>query len=1048
MVIYRFEDVLKNKTGEDFQKASALFSNGKVVFVQPMLLGGDKIFVSKIIDNRQDFSVRLVFDSNGEYKSGYCTCGGTTGSSPCAHILAAALHCDSVYGVRAKKLREKETVGQYLKDYFDQHENTDNRTGGRIKLVPVLCVDYHSNLYIKLEIGESRMYEIRNPQEFYELAKSTPRSPSSEQKPDAVWQFALDAVSDYLDYKKSAPHHNGLTSSGAIYLSKTYVDKFFELVLGTTVKFIKSDSGKERGERLVTDEPPYLSLVINRAGSQYLLTSNLYDVDLLRGKEHLYLLGKNKITRLDKQKSAALETFLEMFTIVKQLTLNEEQMQEFFTSTLSKINNYLDISATDVSLDNLQPETLTAKIYLDLNDNNHITGSLNCFYNDSPLDIFKDEQQAVVRSLSDETALKDLIFKYFGLRQSTLYLSSEQGIFTLMSDGIDELTQRAEVFVTDKLKRIAIKKPGKINIGVKLEGDLFGISASSGEYTNEELIELLEAFKLKKKYTRLKSGMFIDTSGGSVKALSDILDSFDLSPKTLIDGSAQIYTHSAPYLDKLLKNADDVYFERDKHFKNIITSLTNVEDSDYEVPHDLKSSLRNYQKTGYRWLRTLCNYGFGGILADDMGLGKTLQMITLIKSMQQKGQKSIIVCPTSLILNWRNELSRWAPELNVACIFGNVAERERMIDSMNSYDILVTSYELLRNDISLYVRTEFLFAVIDEGQFIKNYNTQNARSVKMLKSKYRFAISGTPIENNLSELWSIFDFVMPKYLHSYSRFKQEFEIPIIRENSADALSKLHSLVKPFILRRLKTNVLKELPDKMESVLEATLEGSQKDVYHANLALVRQSLSASAGAGAANKITILSMLTKLRQVCCGPELIYQDYTGNNAKLDLCLELIETSIEGGHKVLLFSQFTSMMDIIEERLIQRGIKFYDLRGDTPKLERMRLIERFNTDTTPLFMLSLKSGGTGLNLTGADVVIHYDPWWNLSVQNQATDRAHRIGQNKVVQVYKLILADTIEERILKLQDRKKELSEMVIQEGETFLSSLSVDELMQLFD
>ena len=363
----------------------------------------------------------------------------------------------------------------------------------------------------------------------------------------------------------------------------------------------------------------------------------------------------------------------------------------------------------------------------------------------------------------------------------------------------------------------------------------------------------------------------------------------------------------------------------------------------------------------------------------------------------------------------------------------------------------MTSYDLLKRDIPLYEHKEFRYQILDEAQYIKNHATQNARAVKAVHSRQRFALTGTPIENRLSELWSIFDYLMPGFLYSYSRFRERLEVPIVKNGDSAALERLSRMTSPFILRRLKKDVLKELPEKTETVLYSTMEEEQRKVYAANVVLARQKLSEDisskqAGDGEKNKMAVLALLTRLRQICCDPGLCYENYSGGSAKLEGCMELLKEAAAAGHKVLLFSQFTSMLAILEERLKKEGLRFFTLQGSTPKEKRAAMVDSFNTDETNVFLISLKAGGTGLNLTGADVVIHYDPWWNLSAQNQATDRAHRIGQKNSVQVYKLIAKDTIEEKIQQLQESKKELADAVIRQGDGVITSLTPEQLLDM--
>ena len=443
--------------------------------------------------------------------------------------------------------------------------------------------------------------------------------------------------------------------------------------------------------------------------------------------------------------------------------------------------------------------------------------------------------------------------------------------------------------------------------------------------------------------------------------------------------------------------------------------------------------------------------GFGGILADDMGLGKSVQILSLLLSEKEKEDSdkrpSLIVCPASLVYNWEAEIKKFTPELSALIVAGTSGEREEKLVSVESYDVVITSYDLLKRDIELYENISFQFQIIDEAQYIKNHSTQSAKAVKQIKAKNKFALTGTPIENRLSELWSIFDYLMPGFLFSCARFRKELESPALKHGDQNAVERIKNMVAPFILRRLKSEVLKELPEKTETIFVSNMEEEQKKLYAANVEQLKRLLKnqrySSLGS---EKLQVLSMLTRLRQLCCDPALCYEDYRGGSAKLESCITIIREAIDGGHKVLLFSQFTSMLEIIESRLEEEGIPFYTLTGATSKEERIRLVSSFQNDETPLFLISLKAGGTGLNLTAADVVIHFDPWWNIAAQNQATDRTHRIGQKNKVTVYKLIAKDTIEEKILSLQKNKKDLADSIITGENVDITRLSPEELTYL--
>ena len=395
------------------------------------------------------------------------------------------------------------------------------------------------------------------------------------------------------------------------------------------------------------------------------------------------------------------------------------------------------------------------------------------------------------------------------------------------------------------------------------------------------------------------------------------------------------------------------------------------------------------------------------------------------------------------------EFARFAPGLRVCLIAGSQEERRQRIHDYKNWDVLVTSYDLLKRDGAEYEGISFASQILDEAQYIKNHATAAAKAVKIIRSRVRFALTGTPIENRLSELWSIFDFLMPGFLYGYTHFREKLEAPIVKLEDKEALERLGKLTAPFILRRLKRDVLTELPPKNESVFYTEMSEEQRKLYLAVLAQAQQKLrERDTPFLGQNKLAVLAMLTKLRQICCDPGLCYAGYKGGSAKLDSCIELILEARDNGHKLLLFSQFTSMLAVLEERLLREGVSSFLLQGSTPREERAELVRRFNEDDTTVFLISLKAGGTGLNLTGADMVIHYDPWWNLAAQNQATDRAYRIGQDKKVTVFKLIMKDTVEENMLRLQQMKQSLADGVITEGTMELSSLTGRDVMRLLE
>ena len=440
----------------------------------------------------------------------------------------------------------------------------------------------------------------------------------------------------------------------------------------------------------------------------------------------------------------------------------------------------------------------------------------------------------------------------------------------------------------------------------------------------------------------------------------------------------------------------------------------------------------------------------GHKLSDDMGLGKTLQVIAFLLSRQDGRQKpSLVVAPTSLLYNWLEEIHRFAPGLRAAAVAGSKAAREAQLQDLCGIDVVVTTYDTLKRDIESYEKLSFRYVFLDEAQHIKNPATQSARAVKKLSMASCFALTGTPIENTLTELWSIFDFLMPGYLGSQAKFKQHYEIPIVRAEDKKAAKKLRQRVMPFILRRMKKDVLKELPDKVERRLVGEMTPQQKKVYRAYFMKSQHEFAAelSLASPGERRMKILAILTRLRQIACDPSLFLESYHGGSGKLDMLEEVIDDAIEGGHRLLIFSQFTTMLSHIAARLKKKKIKYFYLDGATPALTRIKLVRQYNEGSVPIFLISLKAGGTGLNLTGADMVVHVDPWWNPAVEDQATDRAYRLGQQRNVQVFKLIMKGTVEEKIYEMQEKKKSLIDQMIKPGENFLAKLTDEEIQELF-
>ena len=684
-------------------------------------------------------------------------------------------------------------------------------------------------------------------------------------------------------------------------------------------------------------------------------------------------------------------------------------------------------------------------IYVDLNNNNELSVTLD--YRDDQGNTILENPKDLVLPLKLDNVIQTLD-KYLEYDEITqmYYLYNEEDIYDFITRVLPSLNNDCEIYISEEIKQMNKPKNMKLNIGVRLQNDLLQIDIDSINVDKEEIKDILYAYQHKKNYHRLKNGEFINLDDENIKDLDLLFNDLNLQYKDIEDGQVEIDKYHSLYLENFMSQSS-LQFNRDQHFQNLISHIEEKNHEDIQVPEHYKNILRDYQVQGFQWLKTMSDYGFGGILADDMGLGKTLQVMTLIEDSISKDHVSLVVAPATLIYNWQDEIKKFSNQLKTVCITGNIAQRKKLIENLQDYDVVITSYDYIRRDFELYKDYQFYYFILDEAQYIKNQSTKNAQAVKLINGKYRFALTGTPIENSLAELWSIFDFLMPQYLYNYHHFKETYEIPIIKNEDQEKQAKLKRFVEPFILRRTKKDVLTELPDKIENNVLIPFTPDEEKVYLANLSTINTELQSAIQVNHIDKIQILAMMTRLRQLCCDQRILYNNVQEPSSKLKACMDIIETAKENEQKVLLFSSFTKSLDLIEAELRKKDISYYVLTGATTKIKRHQLVNAFQNDKTTVFLISLKAGGTGLNLTSASTVIHFDPWWNMSAQNQATDRAYRIGQTNNVQVYKLIMKNSIEEKIQKLQEQKQDLSNMFIENNHGSITQMSTADIIDLF-
>lgn len=599
-------------------------------------------------------------------------------------------------------------------------------------------------------------------------------------------------------------------------------------------------------------------------------------------------------------------------------------------------------------------------------------------------------------------------------------IKNEDSIAVFLVSDLTSLKELSEVYISESLNKMRkIKNSVRVNINVSISGGIITSHITEAQLNEAEIYEILKAYRKNKKYVLLKDKC-IQLDKDNIDNLEKAIIDFNLDEKHLFK-KVEIPTFNLFKMSEY-EEQDYITFDVASKVKDILEKIKNYKKASYVPAANFVNTLYNFQLDGYKWLKVLYNNNLSGILADDMGLGKTIQMLAMLSDITSN-KPILIVCPKGLVFNWKKEFEKFNVNFEAFTISGNKPLRDKIISTISGHNAYIISYDSLRNDSSLFENIEFDTVVLDEAQYIKNITAQKSVVVKKLKSDHKFVLSGTPVENSLLDLWSIMDFLMPGYLYTHQRFL-EIQKGILQSNAYD-INLLVNKTKPFILRRNKEDVLKELPPKTTEIIYCELNQSTP-YYKEQLLKAKQLLEADK----INHMNILASITKLRQICLSPKLLDDDFLETSEKIDISLELIKQAISNDHKVVVFSSFVKGLNALATEFDNINIKYFMLTGDTSGEDRLKYCDIFNNYDSKerVFLVSLKSGGVGLNLTGADIVIHLNPWWNLASENQATDRTHRIGQERPVTVYKLIISGTIEEKIIELQNRKKELSDLVI--------------------
>lgn len=933
---------------------------------------------------------------------------------------------------------------------------------GKVRLEPLLICDTRE-CRAEFRIGIGRMYIVKDifsmiralrEQSSYSYGKSLEfvhikGSFTEESRPlvEFLEQWVGRYEKAYLQTSGySYLYRAALPKARTIVLDGWGLDGFLD-AMGNRVFYVQLDGTESRWH--VTDAALERRLQLTGTeGGAELSLENVFGYACERDQVYF---KDGLIYRVSNEGLGEVTEFLDCMKKLPNRTafLQEEDLPAFFRQLMPILKEHFQCEIKGVGEKQTELSAVKFQFYLDMPQEKLVSCRAIACYGEREYSVYDLTEDIDRRDLVSESEAARILSSYCNtyddLKKEMIIYQDDELFYRLLTEGIVQLPAIGEVYVSDALKKVRVLPSPGVSVGISMGGDLLELTVSSQDMPREELMEILSRYDRKRKFYRLKNGDFVNMEENGLESLQEVRQALQLTDKQLMQDKIEVPAYRMLYLDETLQENAMMEVIRDVSFASRIEKLQNPDfEKDY-VPDSLKGILREYQKAGAAWIGMLYSNQFGGILADDMGLGKTLQVISFL--LVEHTGCSLIVCPASLVYNWKHELERFAPSLKADMVTGNVQQRKEVLDRWKEVDVLITSYDLLRRDITDYQELHFFCEVIDEAQYIKNHGTQAARAVKQVQTGFRLALTGTPIENRLSELWSIFDYLMPGYLYSYQRFRTELEQPIVQHKDEDAAKRLQRLIRPFVLRRLKKEVLQDLPDKLEENLYAEMDGEQQELYDAHVRRMKLMLEEKSDEEIrTDKIEILAELTRLRQLCCDPALLYDNYKGGSAKTELVRGLIRNAVENGHKVLLFSQFTTMLERLYRILEEEKIASHMLTGATPKEKRIEMVESFAHDEVPVFCISLKAGGTGLNLTAADVVIHFDPWWNSAVQNQATDRAHRIGQKNVVNVYRILAKGTIEEKIVELQERKLQLSDRILGGESLQAQGLTREELLEL--
>jgi len=1033
--------------------------------------------------NRRQYKVKTSFNNMTPFISYQCECNTHFSfynhRSMCEHVVAALL---KYLYEKEQIIKEKEMAK--TNDLISKiTKNMSISNVGRLYLDIEIkyqqdAINDNRKSFVELKIGVDKLYVVKNMKEFFtcynksfetmDFGKKFTYNPHlhsfKEEDLDIIELFKeaseLEEVGGNLETYRNNPVK--FMSGKKAYFTDSMVKRLFKALKHRAITVVIK--GEVFTNTIIAQEAMPLQFEVIKVENKFVL-SQKQQMPTALSKEGEFFFYEGKIYELPKEQRDAYLPFYNRFKEEKKSCMEfyEEEKAEIASFVIPTLNKISKKTYIDASLEKeFYTEELKTRVYFEKKAEN-VQVYIVFKYGDKSINPFNNkenkvqEEKVLIRDIEKEMYVINQFLEFgFVKINEGFEVQDETVLLEFLISGLEKLKQTAEVYFSEEFKKIKVHGKTGYKSSIKLNKDnLLEFSFSIDGVDNIELSNVFAALKEKRKYYRLKNGGFVLLDSNNLLNVAQMIEYLNIKDSDISKNKILLSKYNAIYIEEKLKREQMDFVDTNKKFKDLVSTALEVKEIKEQVPETLESVMRKYQKGGFKWLKTLASCGFGGILADEMGLGKTLQAIAFIQSEVEENsgkQPSLVICPTSLVYNWKDEIEKFAPSLNSIIISGNIKQREEQRENMENADVVITSYALIRRDLEDYKEVKFRYCFLDEAQQIKNFNSQNAHSVKSINAIGKFALTGTPIENSLTELWSIFDFIMPGYLLNHSAFTKKYEVPIVKDGSRKALQELNNHVKPFILRRTKLEVAKELPLKIEHRISVEMTEEQKGVYLAYLKEAKGELEVDFKTKGfkQSKFKVLSILTRLRQICCDPSTFIENYEGGSGKMEALDEILENSLEEGHRILIFSQFTRVLRNISTRLENNDISYMYLDGSTKSEKRIEMVKTFNEGDTQVFLISLKAGGMGINLTGADMVIHFDPWWNPAVEAQATDRAHRIGQKKTVEVIKLIARGTIEEKIFKLQEKKKEIIESVINDetgAELLLSQMSLNEIEDLF-